>query len=342
MIFALLAATLVPVIPTVRANNWNFVEVRPEQFLATEIGKDSRRLQVWVQGNAFTELIPSWNVALPPRSGLSVQIQPEGAAKPFELGNWNFDSRASVKAPKSPDGQVNTDTLVLAKSTEKVLITLNLRGSGGEFPKVHRFYAVLTSKPSKPVAAQPREPIALDVPMRSQMDYPGGSVLCSPTSVSMLLAYWSTELGDSSLDHDVPQVQKEVYDPIYRGTGNWSFNASYAGSLPGMKGYVSRLRSVADIEAWIESGVPVIASVNYGLLQGKAKDSGGHLVVIVGFDSQGQPIFNDPGRKVVRMNYRRKNFERAWAVSGNTVYLIYPQGWEIPSDGPWAAPETTE
>ena len=81
----------------------------------------------------------------------------------------------------------------------------------------------------------------LPVPTRSQLDYAGGGAWCSPTSVSMVLSYWSMQLGRSDLNRDVPEVAAAVYDPGWPGTGNWSFNTAYAGSFPGMRAYVTRL-----------------------------------------------------------------------------------------------------
>ena len=54
------------------------------------------------------------------------------------------------------------------------------------------------------------------------------------------------------------------------------------------------------------------------------------------FDEAGNPVFNDPGRNVVRMTYDRAAFDRAWASSGRAVYVVYPDSWPIPAtSGPW-------
>jgi hypothetical protein len=86
--------------------------------------------------------------------------------------------------------------------------------------------------------------------------------------------------------------------------------------------------------------VPVAISVAYNLLQGNGKPAGGdgHLLILVGFNAEGDPVFNDPGwSKQIRQTYKRANFERAWAASGRTVYLVYPEGRKLPkaADGCW-------
>ena len=176
------------------------------------------------------------------------------------------------------------------------------------------------------------------------MSYPGGNVLCSPTVVSMLLAFWAKELRHPELDRDVPEVQQGVFDPNWPGTGNWPFNTAFAGTVPGMRAYVARLTDISELEAWIASGKPVATSVSYDLLRGKGKKgaSDGHLVVLVGFDEHGDPVFNDPGRSTeVRQTYKRADFDAAWATSGRTVYLIYPKFGLVPEDpfGHWIGGE---
>jgi len=149
---------------------------------------------------------------------------------------------------------------------------------------------------------------------------------CSPTSVSMVLDFWASKLSRPAMNVDVPDVAVGVFDEKYPGTGNWSFNVAYAGSFPGMVSYVTRLGGINDAESLVRAGIPVVCSVAYNLLKGNGKPAGGdgHLVVLVGFDSDGNPIFNDPGRSDVRQTYKRENFAKAWANSHFTVYLIYP------------------
>ena len=152
------------------------------------------------------------------------------------------------------------------------------------------------------------------------------------------MTYWSKKLNRSELDHDVPDVVKEVYDSNWHGTGNWAFNMAYAGSFPGMRAYVTRLSDVCELEAWIERDIPVGLSLDYDRLRGKGPGPNGHLVVLVGFTKDGDPIINDPGTSEhVRKTFARKNLIDAWGCSRNTVYLIYPENVIPPDDsfGHW-------
>ncbi len=97
-------------------------------------------------------------------------------------------------------------------------------------------------------------------------------------------------------------------------------------------------RVSAKVEEFIAAGVPVIMSIAWkkGDLTGADINStNGHLLVLVGFDAQGNPIVNDPASPsdaAVQHTYLRSEFEPLWLqASGGTVYLIYPQGASVPS-----------
>ncbi|MGI8866481.1 MAG: C39 family peptidase [Rubrobacteraceae bacterium] len=84
----------------------------------------------------------------------------------------------------------------------------------------------------------------LPVPQRSQMIYPnGGQVWCSPTSLSMVMAYWANKTGKSRLNQSVPTVARGTYDYEYGGNGNWPFNTAYASSY-GLKTSINRFSSL--------------------------------------------------------------------------------------------------
>jgi hypothetical protein len=170
------------------------------------------------------------------------------------------------------------------------------------------------------------------------MAYEGGEVWCSPTTVSMMLAFWGQRLKRADLDRDVPEVVKGVFDPKWEGTGNWVFNTAYAGSFRGLRAYTTRLSDVAELEDWIAQGIPVGLSLCYNRLRGKSRELSGHLVVCVGFTENGDVIVNDPGtRQDVRKVFPRANLIDAWAYKKNAVYLIYPEKAIIPKDrfGHW-------
>ncbi|MCO5296967.1 MAG: peptidase C39 family protein [Fimbriimonadaceae bacterium] len=298
-------------------------------------------------GFDWNELVVSWNAEDRARTGLVVEVRARGEgfeSKFYTMARWSADRaepRESVKGQKDADGDVDTDTLKLRQPGRDVDVRITLRAEPPRAqPKIDLLTLCFADRRASPPPLEPFKEAwgkVIEAPRRSQMSYPGGNVLCSPTAVSMILAHWAEVLDRPMLDRDVPEVQAGVFDPKWPGTGNWPFNTAFAGSQPGMRAYVARLTDIAELEAWTAAGFPVATSVSYDLLRGKGKkgSNDGHLVVLVGFTEQGDPVFNDPGKGTeVRQTYQRAHFDAAWASSGRTVYLIYPR-YMVPPDDPF-------
>lgn len=296
----------------------------------------------------WDELIASWNAEMPASAYLKIEVRalyPGHATKWYTMGLWSGDPaqypRESVRRQKDADGNVDTDTLILDQPAVRFQLRLTLGGVAKEKPKLKFLSVSLLDSKAARTPLPPNQKAwgkTIDVPERSQMAYENGGVLCSPTTVSMLLAHWSQELKQPGLDHDVPEVVKGVYDPKWTGTGNWVFNTAYAGSFRGMRAYTARLNDVAELEDWIAQGIPVGLSLCYNRLRGKSREPSGHLVVCVGFTENGDAVINDPGTsKNVRKTFPRANLIDAWAYSKNAAYFIYPENASVPTDrfGHW-------
>jgi uncharacterized protein YvpB len=296
-----------------------------------------------ITGAKYDELIVSWNAETPYGTYLRVEARATelGKATPwFVLGLWSSNTerypRESVLGQTNEFGRVATDTLIFSRAYQSFQIRLTL---GGEYmTKPNLKYLGLNfadSKAQPPVLAPNKKAwgTVLPVPEKSQMTYPNGKELCSPTTVSMMLSYWSGKLDRRDLNRDVPEISENIFDRNWKGTGNWVFNMAYAGSFKGMRAYVTRLSDVSELEDWIAQGVPVGLSLCYDRLRGKKSGPSGHLVTLVGFTEKGEPIINDPGTSEnVQKVFSRKNLINAWAYSRNAVYLIYPENTDVPKD----------
>jgi hypothetical protein len=301
----------------------------------------------------WDELIVSWNAEMPAGASLKIEaraIYPDHATKWFTMGLWSTDPakhpRTSVRGQQDDDGSVETDTLALKQRVERVQLRVKFGADGKKKPKLKFLSLSLLDRETAPAPLAPNHAAwgkTINVPERSQMAYENGIALCSPTTISMLLAYWSQRLNRPGLDQDVPEVAKGVYDPQWGGTGNWVFNTAYAGSFRGLRAYTARLSAVSELEDFIARGIPVGLSVCYNRLRGKSREPSGHIVVCVGFTKQGDVIVNDPGTsKNVRKVFPRANLLDAWAYSKNSVYLVYPVNTLLPKDrsGHWESPTT--
>jgi len=322
-------------------------------------------------GFAFTELVASWSADTPRNSWVEVRVRVTSAApgKWMVLGRWASSDkhvrRTSLAGQSDAIGRVDVDTWKAASSTGATSYQLQVRlmrraGASSASPSVTFAGAMASRLPSgaPPVSAPSgAQGVVLDVPRYSQMIHRGelpqygggGEAWCSPTSTAMVLGYYNRLPAPSAYawvgqrtDPWVDEVARRTYDHAYEGTGNWPFNTAYAASR-GLSAFVTRLRSLAEAEAFIAAGIPVIASVSFpsGALSGAPISStAGHLLVIVGFTASGDVVVNDPAASTssgVRRTYARAQFESAWlGGSGGTAYVIHDAAHPLPASlGNW-------
>lgn len=323
----------------------------------------------WVTpAHAFTELVPSWKALTPRGTYVSVQVRArttDGKLTSWQsFGRWtshNFENFRRSEAGSQADGlsTVATDTLRAATGVRFASYALNVRlgrlVDSSSTPAVDSLGAVASQLASAvpPVSSPLLGAKTLSVPSYSQMihrgQYPqyggGGQAWCSPTSLSMVLAYYgkrptATEyawVDDSYADPWVDEVARRVYDFEYDGAGNWPFNTAYAGTRLADVA-VTRLASLRDAEKFIARGIPLIASISFSSGQlGNApiSSTAGHLVVIVGFTSTGSVVVNDPAassNRYVRRTYKRSEFEAAWQrKSHGLVYAVRDSAHAFPT-----------
>ncbi len=327
-----------------------------------------------VRGNfPLTELIASWNADTP--KGTWVEVNARGRDESgrrtgwFVMGRWARDdteaggaiNRTSLGGQGTDVATVWTDTLHLQDDHTlhdiQLRVQLMRKESLHHGPTVSFLGAVSSALPDDAtVPVSPRllrRPVTLDVPTYSQElhngQYPeydnGGEAWCSPTSTSMVVASWhrgptkrQMSWVEPMKDPQVAYAARNTYDYTYEGCGNWPFNAAYAASF-GLEGFVTRLRSLREAELFIAQGIPLVTSVSFDSseLDGAGYSTGGHLMVLVGFDEDGNPVMNDPASHLipsddqVRVTYDRGQFENVWVPrSGGTVYVIRPPWVRLP------------
>lgn len=300
----------------------------------------------------WNELVVSWNAEAPAGTYLKVEgraIYTNRTTKFYTLALWSPDAekfpRESVRRQKDDDGNVETDILVLKELATKTQVRLTLGSSAKDARPTLKFlgFSFCNTKATPVVLPDDKKAWGKVLPIieRSQNSYPDEKGWCSPTSLSMVLTHWADQLNCKEMALDVPEVAHAVLDKNF-GTGNWPFNAAFAGQFKGMRSYITRFSSAAELEAWINAGFPVILSAPWHLLLDGRKNTGsGHVVVCVGLTEDGDFYINDPGtnpkKERVRHVYKRQNVLNAWSKSRNTVYLVYPESAKIPKDrlGHW-------
>ena len=322
----------------------------------------------WVRpGFGLTELVASYTASTP--VGTFIEISARGrteggrASSWDSLGRWaNHDRRfhrMTLGAQADDLTRVAVDTLVTSPGVRLVAwqlrISLFRRTDSGKTPIVTTLGAMSSRLPESSPTSVPRAGGGRDlaVPKYSQEihagEYPqwdgGGEAWCSPTSTSMLLAYWDTGptprqyawVNDAYRQPWVDYAARHTYAWGYDGTGDWPYNTAYAGTF-GLDSFVTRLRSLREAELFIRAGIPLVASIGFdaGELDGSPLTStSGHLLVIRGFTDNGRVIVNDPAAPTaqsLRRVYRRGQFEDAWLdTTGGVVYVIRAPSTPLPS-----------
>jgi hypothetical protein len=339
----------------------------------------------WVSpGFALSELVPSWTATTP--EGTLVQVDVRGVGESGTRSSWDTLGRwasgdtsfrrTSLGAQTDDLARVSTDTWIATYGglrSWQLRVRLLSRAGSTRTPLVGTVGAVVSDLPhvdrvttSAPGVARG---VVLDVPRYSQMvhagEYPqyggGGEAWCSPTSTSMVLAYYrklppaSTYawVRKSYVDRAVDHAARMTFDHGYDGTGNWPFNTAYAARWTG-HAFVTRFASLRAVEQMVKAGIPVVTSITFGrgaLSGAPISASNGHLVVVVGFTSGGDVVVNDPAsrtRSGVRRTYDRGQFENAWLQrypsgggmrgSGGLAYVIRDSAHPLPvrtAGAPW-------
>ncbi|QWZ08163.1 C39 family peptidase [Nocardioides panacis] len=326
-----------------------------------------------------TELVPSWNAETPGDSWLLVEARTatghDAAGRRwtrwFSLALWADSDReihpTSVPGQAEEAARVETDVLAADGFTAfQLRVSLARRPGSTARPTVRMVGAMASRVPED--APEDVSPgglawgVELPVPPYSQQLHRGeylhwdrgGQSWCSPTSMSMLLAFHDRlpEPSDYAWveplipDPFVVQAARHVFDYAYEGAGNWSFNTAYAGRH-GADAFVTRLRSLTEAERFIAAGVPLAATVSFTreTLPCAGYATEGHLLTIIGFDEVGDVICNDPASHIlpsndeVRVVFDRGRFERAWlGSSGGVVYVVHTDAVPLPAPADPAEP----
>jgi hypothetical protein len=299
-------------------------------------------------GFTFTDLVTSWQADTSGGSWIEIGAEARDAGRWHTLAHWQAGRTATGRS-SGHDPAVDTDIWRPSGGADAYRLRVTSHPStSGRTPTLGRIGAVVSAGPVRTGISSPLRRVerVLDVPRLSQMNWKelGGNGWCSPTSVSMVLAHVGTLPPTTDTGTvDVPRAAREVFDPAYDGTGNWSFNTAWAATLAD-HAFITRLHDLRDAERFVDADIPLVASVAYrpGALKGApTHGTNGHLVVIRGFTETGDVVTNDPGAptdRSVRRTYDRSQFERAWLDgSGGLVYVIHPSDRPLPagSRGAW-------
>ena len=230
---------------------------------------------------------------------------------------WSAHGRQSF-SPEHDGVVVETDVIRSVRPFDGI----EVRAPGVRFNALG-FAMPQHMQPSLPYAARAR---VLDVPARSQYVVAEERGWCSPASLSMLNAY-------HGIEYDVAETARAVFDRAYNGTGNWSFNVAFSGSL-GLRAAVVYLRNLDHAQRFIEANIPLAISYGWSadeLPGAPVEHSDGHLAVLCGFTENGDCAMNDPAAPKIRSVYSRAAIEKIWQRNKGVAYAVAPVGLDFVS-----------
>jgi hypothetical protein len=275
---------------------------------------------------AFNRAVLSWNGEGKWRMEMRARVG--GQWSPYlTLGVLDGIVQRSATRTETPEAKpvgLEVDTLVVRGATADAW---QVRATGeGDLRALTVTHYRRDDRRFTTAPAAPAWGVTLPVPERRQGDVEDpkiGGEVCSPTSVSMTLEY-------HGVARRTIEVCRAVYDNTSRMYGNWPMNAAVAARLLNGWAAVIKMTGFDEVEKEIAARRPVILSHRWErgqLTNAPVSRSNGHLIVAVGFTSQGDVVVNDPAGKpgAVRRVYKRDELFRTWQEGGEGIaYVIHP------------------
>ena len=136
-----------------------------------------------------------------------------------------------------------------------------------------------------------------------------GGDICSPTSVSMALKSFN-------IDVDGLQFARDNYDTYWNLYGIWPRVVQNASEY-GVNGTVTRYRTWSEAYEVLANEGRIVMSVGQPLY-------GGHLMMLAGFTSDGNPIVHDPAKSSGYAKiYNKSDLSHSWFDKGGISYTFY-------------------
>jgi hypothetical protein len=277
--------------------------------------------------NRAREALVSWNLDLEPGAAARIEARAGRWDDPLQATPWLFVGYAGA-APAAEGlqngGFAQVDVDVLRSRVPLGWIEVRVSNTGRAPLRIERIDLTLRDRHRRSalaaLASSKRAVCALAVPARSQRYHTGalGSRLCSPTSVSMVLAYHGIELPTLTLAASSHDALHDLY-------GNWPRNVQ-AAREHGVEGYLTAIAHWSEAESLLARGIPLVISIaaDEGELRGAPyARTGGHLLVLRGVDARGDLLTIDPASSTQpERTYRRGDLTRCWLGRGGTCYVL--------------------
>lgn len=283
----------------------------------------------------FTQCVVSWNAYRPKRGYFTLWTQARHAKTQqwgswHKMVSWGRDVQASYFTRLDPEVVYHHVRLEMPLHDRADGIRIKItKHDGASFDTLRMISACLSDftlfehESIDACALLPTVKVK-GVPAYSQMilDHPKREVICSPTSLSMVVSYLQKEHVNPS------EFADNSFDTGLQAYGSWPFNIAHAFErCNGSTCFrVVRCNTFAELHARLMSKIPVVVSVR-GAIKGAPQEyNKGHLLVVVGWDCATKRVLcHDPAwdcNEKVAVSYDAESFIRAWERSRRLAYFI--------------------
>jgi hypothetical protein len=288
----------------------------------------------------FDEIILSWNVRAEDDGGIyiTMSLSPDSTNWfDFYYQTWGGIDRDTLPVPDIPSkikdiGYLDEDIIRLKQPMQFYQFTVHTyAGKDGWllFDRAAVCYTKTDGTKRELKKYAPTEyaitPVNLAVPYRSQGWLPDSisGKTCSPTSVGMVLNYYN-------LDYSTIEVARATYDKYNDIYGNWPYNAQAAYILGMKRTWIARHNSFKELAGELADGKPVVISIavdyDQKLTGAPYKTTDGHLIVVRGFDQDGNVLVNDPAARDIEhgmVTYNIDELTNVWVGHDGVAYHLW-------------------
>ena len=309
-----------------------------ETSQGVQISEDGRRVML-VDGTTYGYVIfkpqasaepfdrglPSWNGTAPDdRCGFMVQMRfpyGNGWSPWLTVGYWKRYIFGSYGSTSYGGGYIDYDYVKLYSYQSEWQFKVILRRQVASLPTPEIYKLSFFISDSRTTATLNMSQIVQDKPdeifipteflYQYAIDDQIGGSICSPTSVSMILKSYD-------IDVDPLEFARDTRDPYYGLFGVWPRVVQNAAEY-GLDGAVTRYRSWSEARDVLAMGGRIAMSVSKPLYSG-------HLMMLAGFTSQGNPIVHDPARSNgYGYIFNKTSLSQSWFNKGGIAYTFFPE-----------------
>jgi hypothetical protein len=272
----------------------------------------------------FNRGLPSWNGHVPDdNSSFKVLMRfYQNSWSPWlTIGYWKKNIWSSYGTTSYSGGEIDIDYVVLNSyhTNWQFQVVMKRTSSSEPTPSLHKLSFFVSDQQttnnvniSTIVNDNPEE---IFIPTQHYYQYsidPGiGGNICSPTSVCMVLRSYDIEV-------DPLQFALDNYDTYWEMFGIWPRAVQNAAEF-NLNGAVTRYRTWSEAREILAAGGRVVMSVGSPLYPN------GHLMMLAGFDSQGNPLVHDPAKSNGYGYMHNKTLlSQSWFNKGGIAYTFFP------------------